>query len=376
MNLLAYRNLLLEPARTALTSMAIASVIAVILLLEGFYGGLLSQLRNTALNRQADLIVVQAGVSSMIAARSILPQFARRKIEAIDGVAAAYPLTGLSAIYEQDSVRTAVFLLVYDDHGGPTNIVEGEATTEPRSVVIDRALSEKYGLEVGSSFVLTDFEFRVSGISSGTAALFTPFVFLRFDDLIDYYLESETAADITTFPLVSFLLVKLDRDKNPDEIAALIEREVSEADAMLPKSLADADENLGRVLFGPAMKLLIGVSYTIGTLVIGIIAFAAVNSRRRELGILKALGFSNGFLQSSVLLESLALVLISLPIGGILAYTISLVIESIAPLYLVSLNEVVPLLRTSIACMVFAMIGSLLPIRVIRNVEPATVFGT
>ena len=376
MNLLAYRNLLLEPTRTALTAMAIASVVAVILLLEGFYAGLLSQLRNTALNRQADLIVVQAGVSSMTAARSILPQFARRDIEAIDGVAAAYPLTGLSAIYEQRSARTAVFLLVYDDHGGPINIVEGEATTEPRSVVIDRALSEKYGLEVGSSFVLTDFEFRVSGISSGTAALFTPFVFLRFDDLIDYYLESETAADITTFPLVSFLLVKLDRDKDPGEIAALIEREVSEADVMHPKSLADADENLGRVLFGPAMKLLIGVSYTIGTLVIGIIAFAAVNSRRRELGILKALGFSNGFLQSSVLLESLALVLISLPIGGILAYTISLVIESIAPLYLVSLNEVVPLLRTSIACMVFAVFGSLLPIRAIRNVEPASVFGT
>lgn len=189
----AYRNLLLEPARTALTAMAIASVVAVILLLEGFYGGLLSQLRNTALNRQADLIVVQAGVSSMTAARSILPQFARRDIEAIDGVAAAYPLTGLSAIYEQRSARTAVFLLVYDDHGGPIKIVEGEATTEPRSVVIDRALSEKYGLEVGSSFVLTDFEFRVSGISSGTAALFTPFVFLRFDDLIDYYLESDTA---------------------------------------------------------------------------------------------------------------------------------------------------------------------------------------
>ncbi len=376
MILLAYRNLLLEPARTALTAMAIASVVAVILLLEGFYAGLLSQLRNTALNRQADLIVVQAGVSSMTTARSILPQFARREIEAIDGVAAAYPLTGLSAIYEQDSARTAVFLLVYDDHGGPTNIVEGEATTEPRSVVIDRALSEMYGLEVGSSFVLTDFEFRVSGISSGTAALFAPFVFIRFDDLIDYYLESDTAADITTFPLVSFLLVKLDKDMDPGEIAALIEREVSEADVMHPKSLADADENLGRVLFGPAMKLLIGVSYTIGTLVIGIIAFAAVNSRRRELGILKALGFSNGFLQSSVLLESLALVLISLPIGGILAYTSSLVIESIAPLYLVSLNELVPLLRTSIACMVLAVIGSLLPIRVIRNVEPATVFGT
>lgn len=376
MILLAYRNLLLAPMRTALTVMAIASVVAVILLLEGFYSGLLTQLRNVVLNRQADLIVVQAGVTNMTAARSILPQFARRDIEAIDGVGAAYPLTGLSAIYEQDGAHTAISVLVYDDHGGPTNVVEGEATTEPRSVVIDRALSEKYGLEIGSKFVLTGFGFRVSGISSGTAAFFTPFVFIHFDDLIDYYLESGTAADITTFPLVSFLLVELEKNKDPSEIAALIENELPEADVMLPKSLADADESLGRVLFGPAMKLLIGVCYTIGILVTGIITFAAVNSRRRELGVLKALGFSNGFLQSVALLESLVMVFISLPIGVLLAGIISLVIEAMAPLYLVSPIELVPMLRTSIACMAFTMIGSLLPVRIIRNVDPAAVFGT
>lgn len=355
--------------------LAIASIVTVILLLEGFYSGLLTQLRNTVLNRQADLIVVQAGVSNMTAARSILPQYSRMDVEAIDGVSSAHPLTGISAIYEHDGLSTAVFLLVYDSHGGPAEIREGFASSEPRSVVVDHSLSSRYGLEVGDPFVLTGFEFRVAGVTSGAAAMFTPFVFVRFDDLIDYYLESDTAADITTFPLLSFLLLELDVDAERDGVAATIERVIPEADVVLPGSMADADEALGRALFGPTMKLLVGVGYTIGALVTGIIMFAAVNARRRELGVMKALGFSNRFLQGSVLFEGVTLSFLSLPIGVILAWFVGHVIETAAPLYLVKANEMLPVLRTSLACITFAAIGSLLPIRVIQRIEPAAAFG-
>lgn len=355
--------------------LAIASIVTVILLLEGFYSGLLKQLRHTVLDRQADLVVVQAGVSNMTAARSVLPQYARMDVEAIDGVSSAHPLTGISAIYEHDGLSTAVFLLVYDSFGGPVQITEGLASSEPRSVVVDHSLSSRYGLEVGDPFILTGFEFQVAGVTSGAAAMFTPFVFVRFDDLIDYYLESDTAADITTFPLLSFLLLELEDDAEPDLVAAAIERVVPEADVLLPGSMADADEALGRVLFGPTMKLLVGVGYTIGALVTGIIMFAAVNARRRELGVMKALGFSNRFLQGSVLFEGVTLSLLSLPIGVVLAWFVGHVIETTAPLYLVEANEMLPVLRTSLACITFAALGSLLPVRVIQRIEPAAAFG-
>ena len=55
MFLLTYRQLLYEPYRALLTSGAIASGLAVILLLEGFQSGLLMQLKTVALNRGADL---------------------------------------------------------------------------------------------------------------------------------------------------------------------------------------------------------------------------------------------------------------------------------------------------------------------------------
>ena len=73
--ILKARQLLSDPLRTLLTIAAMAAVVAVILIFEGFNAGLLAQMRNTVMGHQVDLIVSQAGVSNMTAVRSILPQY-------------------------------------------------------------------------------------------------------------------------------------------------------------------------------------------------------------------------------------------------------------------------------------------------------------
>ncbi|MFQ6004464.1 MAG: ABC transporter permease [Woeseia sp.] len=371
---LVYRQLRLDPLRTVLTATALAAVVAVILVLEGFYAGLLVQLRNTVLDRNADLIVTQAGVANMTAARSILPQFARRDVEAVEGVATAHPLTGISVIYEQANRRTPIFLLVYDSGGGPKELMSGSAVTEPRDIVVDRSLAAKYALKLGDPFIVSDFEFRISGFTENSSAFFTPFGFARYDDLIDFYFESDIAADISTFPLLSFLLVELTPGANRDAVAADIEAAVPDGDVFVPEKLATEDETLGRVLFGPIMLLMIGVGYVIGALVTGIIMFAAVNGRRHDFGVLKALGFSQQFLSMSVVIEALILMLFAIPLGVVLADLIATGVENAAPLYLVLATEPVPIMRTAIACLLFAAMGALLPVRLIRRVDPSLAF--
>lgn len=371
---LIYRQLTFDPLRTVLTGTAIAAVVAVILVLEGFNEGLIQQLRLAVMDRKADLIVTQAGIANMTAARSILPQFARRDVEAVEGVAAAYPLTGIPIIYQQGDRRTPISLLVYDVGGGPTRLIAGIAPSKPRDIVIDRSLADKYGLEPGDPLIVSDFEFRISGVAEGAAAFFTPFGFVRFDDLIDFYFESDVAADISTFPLLSFLLVEVEAGADRRGVANRIEASVPEADVFLPEALAEADANLGRALFGPIVRLLIGVAYVIGVLVTGIIMFAAVNARRRDFGVLKALGFTAAFLSSSVVVEALVLALFAIPLGVLLAKGIGMAIEATAPLYLIRATEPVPVLRTTIACLLFAVIGALVPVRLIRRVDPGLVF--
>ena len=80
------RQLQLDPVRTTLTSLALAAVVAVILVFEGFMEGIVAQSRNAVLERGADLIVTQAGIKNMMAARSILPQFTRSEVEAVSSM--------------------------------------------------------------------------------------------------------------------------------------------------------------------------------------------------------------------------------------------------------------------------------------------------
>ncbi len=231
-----------------------------------------------------------------------------------------------------------------------------------------------HGLRTGDAFVVSNFEFRISGIAEGAAAFFAPFGFARYDDLIDFYFESDIAADISTFPLLSFLLVELRPGSDPATVAAAIEAGVPEVDVFLPERLADQDESLGRALIGPIMGLMVIVAYVIGAILTGMIMFATVNARRREFGTLKALGFSNRFLAGSVVAEAVAIAVIAIPLGAVLAAAIAEFVERTAPLYVVLVTEPGPLFRTSTACLAFAAIGALGPVGLIRNVDPVVAF--
>jgi putative ABC transport system permease protein len=371
---LVLRQLRLDIGRTLMRAAAIAAVLAVILLLEGVYAGQLIQLRNAVMNRGADLIVTQSGVSNLIAVRSVLPQFARLDVEAVEGVAEANPLAGIALIYEQAGERTPISLFVYDSGGGPSALVQGSPITGDREIIIDRSLATKYGLSPGDSFVLSDFEFQIAGIAEGAAAYFTPFGFVLFDDLIDFYFESELADDISTFPLLSFLLVQIDSGQDPEVVQARIEKSVPSADVYLPETLAANDMELGRVTVGPIFGMMIAISYVIGVIVTAIIMYAAISGRRQNLGILKALGFTNGYIFKFILLEAYTLLALAIPTGILLAWCVSTVIENVAPLYLIPTTGSLPLARTVLVSSLFAILGSIMPFSLVYRLDPSAVF--
>ena len=372
---LIYRQLVYEPFRTLLTGGAIASALAVILLLEGFQSGLLIQLKNVALNRGADLIVAQTGVTNFVASRSLLPQLSRQRIETVEGVVEAHPITMVPVIYKKQGYRKSpIFFVVYDTGGGPSMLKSGRATEKPREIVIDESLAVLYDLKVGDPFIVADFEFRISGIAEQASALFTAFSFINYDDMIDFFFDSDLVGDISNLPLLSYLLVELQPGVDRDAIAAAIEAVEPDGDVFTPEQLARHDVALGRTLFGPVMGVLIGVGYVIALLVVGMIMFASVHARLRNFGVMKALGFPNRALLSGMVLESLLMVVLAFPLALLLGQLGGWIIEARVPLYLVPVMEAVPLLRTFFAALLLAVIGAYLPYRFIAKLDPALVF--
>lgn len=369
------RQITHDSLRTLLTCISIASALALILLLEGFQSGLLIQLRNVALNRGADLIVAQSGVSNFVASRSLLPQLSRERIEAVDGVIEAHPITMVPVIFDKPGYRKSpIFFVVYDTLGGPSKLREGRISTNEREITIDESLAVLYDLKIGDPFIVADFEFRISGIAQQASALFTAFAFITYDDMIDFFFDSDLVGDISNLPLLSYLLVELQAGVDRSAVREAIESAEPEADVFEPGELALNDEALGRTLFGPVIGVLIGAGYLIALLVVGVIAFASVHARLRNFGVKKALGFANRTLALEMVLETIIIVLLSFPLALLLAGLAGQIIEFLVPLYQVPVLELATLLRTLFAALVLAVIGAYLPYRLIARLDPAQVF--
>lgn len=369
------RQITHDSLRTLLTCISIASALALILLLEGFQSGLLIQLRNVALNRGADLIVAQSGVSNFVASRSLLPQLSRERIEAVDGVIEAHPITMVPVIFDKPGYRKSpIFFVVYDTLGGPSKLREGRISTSEREITIDESLAVLYDLKIGDPFIVADFEFRISGIAQQASALFTAFAFITYDDMIDFFFDSDLVGDISNLPLLSYLLVELQAGVDRSAVREAIESAEPEADVFEPAELALNDEALGRTLFGPVIGVLIGAGYLIALLVVGVIAFASVHARLRNFGVKKALGFANRTLALEMVLETIIIVLLSFPLALLLAGLAGLIIEFLVPLYQVPVLELATLLKTLFAALVLAVIGAYLPYRLIARLDPAQVF--
>lgn len=369
-----FRECRRHAGRTAVTVAAIAAILAEILILEGFVAGMDAQLRNTVVNRGGDVIVTQAGIGNFIAARSILPQLTRARVEALDGVRAAHPMTAISVIHDRGGRKTPMIVFVYDTAGGPKAIVEGTLPSDSRDIVIDRAVAARHGYAPGDTIEISEFAFTISGISEDTSAFFTPFAFITYDGMIDFYFESDIADDIATFPLLSFLLVETEPGTDPRVLAGRITREIEDSWAYLPADLAERDVGLGREMIGPILGLLLGVSYVIGALVIGIFMFAAVKGRLRALGVLRALGFSPVRVGVAVVAEAMALTVIAFPLAVLLAQAISGAIRVLAPIYLLLPLEPTALVRTLTIALALAALGALAPVLSAARLDPAIVF--
>lgn len=371
---LSFRSALQQPGRSLLVLLTIAAVVAEILILEGFLAGSYTQLRRAVMNRGGDVIVAQAGVRNFLAARSILPQQTRAAVEAVPGVAAASPLALLSFIYEREGRLTPIIVLVTDDTGAAANLISGRQATGSAEIVIDRALAQLYGLATGDMMTLADYDFTIVGVADGAAALFTPFAFVSFDGLIDFYFESDVAADIAAFPLLSFLLVEITPGADPGEVAAAIRVAVPDAEAMLPAELAENDVGLGRELLAPILNLLLALSYAAGALAIGLFMFVGVRGRRRSFGVLRALGFTTRHLVAGVVAEAVVVTVLAIPFGVLLARGFAILLQSSTPVYLVEIGAPAILLRTSAVVLALAVIGALSPLRSLMRLDPASAF--
>ncbi len=306
---LIWSNLKRKKLRTSLTLLSIFVAFLLFGLLctvkEAFTGGIALA--------GADRLVVRHKVSLIMT----LPVTYKARMERIPGVASAVHLTWFNGIYQNDTKNffgsfptdPGPFLALYTEFLLPED--QKQAWLKTRSgAVIGRALADRFKWKIGDRIPLTSpiwprkgegaWVFEIVGIFEGAKkGTDTSGLYFRYD----YFDEGRAHGE----GLVGWYGVRVNDPDRAGEVAKAIDHEFAnsphetkaEPEGAFIQGFAQQMGDIGTIL----IAILSAVFFTI-LLVAGNTMAQAVRERTEEIGVLKAMGFTNERVLALVLAES------------------------------------------------------------------------
>jgi putative ABC transport system permease protein len=365
--LLARRNLGRNRVRLLASVGGVALALTLTLALDAIYAGVASQLTTYVDRAGADVWVAQAGVRNLHMVASWLPGSVTDAVRAVPGVAGVTPIlysTDTIAARDERAVAYVIGLPADAAIGGPWNVVEGADRVGRGEIIIDRGFARKAGVSIGDSVTVLGGEARIVGLSEGTASLLNSVAFVSFDDF---------RAMRGDGPVVSFVLVKVAPGASPETVAAAIERQVPSVTAQSKADVSAQERRLVMDMSADVISIMNIIGFVVGLAVVALTVYVATLARRREYGVLKALGARNGALYRVVLAQAA----LSVALGFLVAVAITSLLVLVVPLAGLGLAlSISPasLAKVGLFALVIAGLAAILPVRQVSSLDPAVVF--
>jgi len=328
---LAIKEVVRNRGRFLMVSLVIALITLLVLFIAALGEGLANGNRQYVAGLDANLIVFLEKSDYQITA-SRLDSGTVRSLRRIDGVAAAGPIyTSTSEIVSTEEPLKVSLLGVEAGQPGMPPILEGREFRggEAREVVIDRGVVLRTGIKIGDEIQIrstqgTDDKFfflKVVGIVAGQSYFFQSTIFVPpvTWEKIRPQSEADLASD-TPYP--NIVAVKLADPKQIDSMKATLLDDVNKIEvADIPTTINNIpgySAQQGTVQTQGFFTLLIGV------LVIGGFFQIQILQKVPQIGVLKAIGSSNGVVGWAAVIQIVVVTAIGVGIGGVFTYLFSL----------------------------------------------------
>jgi putative ABC transport system permease protein len=304
-----------RPVRTLLSAIAIGVQVTMILTLVGVSYGMLHDVAERSRGTGADILVRPPG-SSIIGFSGNMPEKIVDVVRREPHVALATG-TLVQSIGNLDSI-TGIRLDEFNAMSGGFRYLEGGPFTGPNDLVIDEVFARARHLHAGSTIDLGR-QWRVAGVVE-------PGKLSRMFAQIEPLQEMYSAKD-----KVTIIYVKAD---DPANVPAALE---SLKQKLQDYKIYTVDEFVSLISVDniPLLKrfiaVVIGLAVTVGFLVVFLSMYTAVLERTREIGILKALGASPGYILGILLRETLLLAVAGTVAGIIMTYGTRNLMGAFAP---------------------------------------------
>src|ERR1700757_2520644 len=306
MNKMVLANLVHRPIRSLISIVAVALEVTLILLIVGLCYGIMNDSKNRTAGIGADVIVQPPGSSFLAGISSApVPVKVADLIRRMPHVKVVSPVIWQIATGGGLEVIDGIDIASFEALGGAFHYVEGGPFQGPDDVLVDDFIARQRHVKVGDPMTILNHQFRISGVveNGRGARKFVPMSTLQ--DLLG-------AAN-----KASVFYLKLDDPANADQVV----KAVKSQPGMETYSVLSTQDYLSMMTpsnlpgFRPFIGIVIGVSVTIGFLVIFQAIYTAVMERTREIGILKSMGASKLYIVNVVLRETLLLALTGILVG-------------------------------------------------------------
>jgi putative ABC transport system permease protein len=239
--------------------------------------------------------------------------------------------------------------------GGATDPGSGE-------VVIDHAIASQAGVGIGDRVTVLGQQMTVAGLTSGTSSLVSSVSFVSMDDF----------ARVRGSEVISFVLVKVESGESSEAVSSRIAESVSGVTVQTREEFASQERQLVGDMSADIISIMNTAGYLTGLAVVVLTIYIATVARRREYGVLKAIGVRNGRLFQIVIVQALLTVGMGLAAGLGLTLLLSVLIPRFNELIVLSIS-MGSLLQVSLISTLLAGAAALLPARQLAGLEPVAI---
>jgi putative ABC transport system permease protein len=305
--------------RTLLSILLIGVPVTLILSLVGISHGFIEDNHRRSRGAGADIVIRPKG-SSVLTLGYAMPEemvgyFAKQPHVAI--------ATGVSnATVEAPTLSASGIDNAFDAMSGGFLFKAGGRFQGPDDVIVDDYYADQHNLHVGQKLTLLNHVWRVSGI-------------MESGKLAHLIMPLKSIQDVKGEPgKVSQIYLKLDNPANTKEVVRHLTHDIP---ALEDYPIYDMNEFISLLSVDKITPLkaftyvIMGIGVVIGFFVVCLSMYMAVLQRTREIGILKSMGASKGFILGIILVEAAMLGIGGSILGILMSYGAYYLIHTLVP---------------------------------------------
>lgn len=312
---LVIANLKVRPFRTLISVIGVALGVVLVVLFTGLARGMTNEMAKRASNWKAEIVFTRAGGMDLSSSSLNVSTAYVERLNQIEGVQATVPVgryitpstKGRFGIQQLDGVEWAPFAAM-----NGMQLLEGRAPQANDEAILDERQMRDDKLKLGDTIDLFgNKKFTVVGV-------FTPPSGSRIKISLA---AMQAALDETN--KCTYILVKIRDGADPDAVAARINEALPGNKVNLTRDLIiDAQERIPAL--NTFLRILVGLGAFVSTIFVLLSMYTTVTERRKEIGILKSMGASKGFIIRTIEGEAFLIGVLGVVLGLIVAFVASI----------------------------------------------------